>query len=55
MLPEDGYESELEDDAENNSVKIARDEESSQPNDGNKKTTKSSTLFLFLFFRFPRL
>ncbi|KAG5009815.1 hypothetical protein JHK87_018330 [Glycine soja] len=42
LLPEDGYESELEDDAENNSVKIARDEESSQPNDGNKKTTKSN-------------
>ncbi|KAL2336604.1 hypothetical protein Fmac_011050 [Flemingia macrophylla] len=42
LLPEDGYESELEDDAGNSSVKVHRgDEESSQQNDGNTKTAKS--------------
>ncbi|KAL2336599.1 hypothetical protein Fmac_011045 [Flemingia macrophylla] len=41
LLPEDGYESELEDGAGNSSVKVTRDEESSQLNDGNTKTTKS--------------
>ncbi|TKY66016.1 transient receptor potential cation channel subfamily A member 1 [Spatholobus suberectus] len=42
LLPEDGYESELEleDDAGNNSIEVARDVESSQPSDGNKKTNK---------------
>ncbi|TKY66013.1 Ankyrin repeat-containing protein [Spatholobus suberectus] len=42
LLPVDGYESELEDDAGNNSFKFTRDEESGQPNYGTKMTSKSS-------------
>ncbi|TKY66015.1 hypothetical protein E2542_SST08877 [Spatholobus suberectus] len=47
LLPGDGYESELEDEAGNNSVKVTRDEESSQQNDENKKTTKSRVGVVF--------
>ncbi|XP_029130896.1 uncharacterized protein LOC109816612 isoform X2 [Cajanus cajan] len=47
LLPEDGYESESEeDDARNSSVKVTRDEESSQPNDENKTTTKSRYIYI---------